>query len=102
VTTKRGEMMALIIKYTGETATHFTRDAHMGEFRLLAEVINRAVRDLLREDDNDFWVRDAAEWFKTTSDKPIEFSFEWCCEGLGIEPDVIRLGLIKIGALQGE
>lgn len=94
--------MALIIKYTGETATHFTHDTRMGEIRLLAEVINRAVRDLLREGDTDFWVRDAEEWFKATSDKPLEFSFEWCCEGLGIDPDIIRLGLVKIGALKGD
>lgn len=93
--------MALILRYTAD-ASQITCDPRMGEMRLLAEIINRAVSDLVREGTQDYYTRDAADWINTRSNCPKEFSFEWCCELLGVDPETIRAGLQKIGALQGE
>lgn len=63
------------------------------ERELIGEVMLRAIRDLLEPEHHHFasaWIWRRYKW------KPTPFSFEWCCQVLGLDADELRKRLVMI------
>ena len=65
------------------------------EQRLIWAIIERCVRDALGNQISD--VKAAIDWlWADASDDSESFSFHWCCETLGIDPDALREKIVRM------
>lgn len=63
------------------------------ERELIGEVMLRAIRDLLEPEHHHF----ASVWiWRRYKYKPSPFSYEWCCEVLGLDAEELRKRLLSI------
>ena len=64
------------------------------EQRLIWAIIERSVRDALGNQASDAMT--AIDWLWSEDQEITEsFSFQWCCETLGISPNVLREKILK-------
>lgn len=73
---------------------------HLPERRLLAAVLQRAVFDYIGAVAEDR--QEAAEWFFSNPVNEDEFSFNWICSQLNVDPGMLRNQLVNMKRLEGK